>query len=333
VARFLIRRTLQGLLVLWLMTLTVFGIFFLGPGPQFVARVLAGRQATPQVVHLIAHRLHLDQPWYVQYFHFLGVTPTEFRHWRGGLLQGNLGHDYYNDQPVLKEILSALPITLSLVVGAAILWLAMGLATGIISAVKTRSIWDRTFTTTALFFYSMATFVLGLLFILIFYSFLTDHGIPIFAAPGAYTPFTQNPLTWAHDLILPWFTIALVSAATYTRLTRGSMLDVFGEDYIRTARSKGMRERRVIFRHNLRAALTPVVTQFGLDVGVLLGGAIITETIFGLPGIGYDSLKAVFAQDLPLVMGVVIVASAGVIIANLLVDIGYAVLDPRVRLH
>jgi peptide/nickel transport system permease protein len=321
-ARFLLRRTFQGLLVLWLMTVTVFGIFFLGPGPKFVARVLAGRQATPQTVALIAHRLHLDQPWYKQYWHFVI-----------GLLHGNLGYDYYNNQPVLKVILTALPITLSLVVGAAILWLIMGLATGIISAVKTRSIWDRTFTTTALFFYSMATFVLGLLFILIFYSFLTNHGIPIFAAPGAFTPITQNPLAWAHDLILPWFTIALVSAATYTRLIRGSMLDVFGEDYIRTARSKGMKERRVIFRHNLRASLTPVVTQFGLDVGVLVGGAIITETIFGLPGIGWTSLKAVYAQDLPLVMGVVIVASTGVIVANLLVDIGYAVLDPRVRLH
>jgi peptide/nickel transport system permease protein len=321
-ARFLIRRTLQGLLVLWLMTLTVFGIFFVGPGPKSVARVLAGRQATPQTVALIAHRLHLDQPWYVQYWHFLV-----------GLLHGDLGYDYYNNQPVLNVIVTAFPITLSLVVGAAALWLVMGVATGIVSAVKTRSIWDRAFTTTALFFYSMATFVLGLLFILLFYSFLTNHGIPIFAAPGAYTPITQNPLTWAHDLILPWFTIALVSAATYTRLMRGSMLDVFGEDYIRTARSKGMTERRVIFRHNMRASLTPIVTQFGLDVGVLIGGAIITETIFGLPGIGWTSLKAVFAQDLPLVMGVVIVASAGVIAANLLVDIGYAVLDPRVRLH
>jgi peptide/nickel transport system permease protein len=321
-ARFLIRRTLQGLLVLWLMTLTVFGIFFVGPGPKSVARVLAGRQATPQTVALIAHRLHLDQPWYVQYWHFLV-----------GLLHGDLGYDYYNNQPVLNVIVTAFPITLSLVVGAAALWLVMGVATGIVSAVKTRSIWDRAFTTTALFFYSMATFVLGLLFILLFYSFLTNHGIPIFAAPGAYTPITQNPLTWAHDLILPWFTIALVSAATYTRLMRGSMLDVFGEDYIRTARSKGMTERRVIFRHNVRASLTPIVTQFGLDVGVLIGGAIITETIFGLPGIGWTSLKAVFAQDLPLVMGVVIVASTGVIVANLLVDVGYAVLDPRVRLH
>jgi peptide/nickel transport system permease protein len=146
-------------------------------------------------------------------------------------------------------------------------------------------------------------------------------------------PLTQNPLQWAHGLILPWFTLALVTAATYTRLTRGSMLDVSGEDFIRTARSKGMSERRVIFRHNLRASLTPVVTQFGLDVGVLIGGAIITESVFSLPGLGYTAVQAIGQQDLPVVIGVVIVASAGVIIANLLVDILYAVLDPRVRLH
>jgi peptide/nickel transport system permease protein len=322
VARFLIRRTLQGLLVLWLMTLTVYGIFFIGPGPQFVARTLAGRVATPAQVALVARRLHLNQPWYDQYWNFIS-----------GLVHGNLGYDYYNSQPVTTTMAQALPITLSLVVGAAILWLAMGLVTGIISAVRTRSIWDRTFTTQALFFYSMPTFVLGLLFILIAYSFLTTHGLAIFPAPGTWTPITQNPLAWAHDLILPWFTIALVSAATYTRLTRGSMLDVFGEDYIRTARSKGMPERRVIVRHNLRASLTPIVTQFGLDVGTLIGGAIITETVFGLPGIGWTALHAIINQDLPVVMGVVIIASAGVIIANVLADIGYAVLDPRVRIH
>jgi peptide/nickel transport system permease protein len=146
-------------------------------------------------------------------------------------------------------------------------------------------------------------------------------------------PFTSNPLKWAQGLLLPWLTLALVSAATYTRLTRGSMLDVFGEDYIRTARSKGMSERRLILRHNLRSALTPVVTQFGLDVGVLIGGSVITETVFGLPGLGFTAVRAINQQDLPVVIGVVIVASAGVIVANLIVDILYAVLDPRVRLH
>jgi peptide/nickel transport system permease protein len=322
VARFLIRRVLQGALVLVLMTFTVFVIFFLGPGPKFVARTLAGKAAPQSEVNRIATQLYLNKPWYSAYWHYLS-----------GLLRGNLGYDYYNHVPVTTTIRAAFPITLSLVIGAAILWLLMGLATGILSAVKTRSLLDRTFTTQALFFYSMPTFVLGLLFILILYSFLTTHHLPIFPAPDNWVPFSQNPLTWAHILILPWFTIALVSAATYTRLTRGSMLDVFGEDYIRTARSKGMPERRVIIRHNLRASLTPIVTQFGLDVGTLIGGAVITENVFGLPGLGFTAIRAIQEQDLPLIMGIVLVASAGVVIANMVVDIFYAVLDPRVRLH
>jgi peptide/nickel transport system permease protein len=322
VARFLIRRILQGLFVLLLITVTVYVIFFLGPGPQFVARVLAGKSATQAEVNQIASQLLLNKPWYVSYLHFLK-----------GLLHGNLGYDYYHSQPVTTSIAQAFPITLSLVIGASVLWLAYGVFTGIVSAVRTRSIFDRFFTTQALFFYSMPTFVLGFLFILVFYSVLTDHNVTIFPAPGTFTPFTQNPLSWAHDLILPWLTLALVNAATYTRLTRGSMLDVFGEDYIRTARSKGMPERRVILRHNLRASLTPVVTQFGLDVGVLIGGAIITEQVFELPGLGWTAVQAINSQDLPLIMGIVIVASAGVVIANLLVDIFYAVLDPRVRIH
>ena len=321
-ARFLIRRILQGLLVLWLMTVTVFVIFFLGPGPAFVARALAGKSAPQAEVNRIAAEYDLNKPWYQAYWH-----------WFSGLLHGNLGYDYYHNVPVSSDLKQAFPITLSLVIGAAIIWLLIGLATGVLSAVKTRSLLDRFFTTQALFFYSMPTFVLGLLLILFFFLFLAKHGVTLFPAPGTYTSFTRNPLSWAHDLILPWFTLALVSAAVYTRLTRGSMLDVFGEDYIRTARSKGMSERRVIFRHNLRSSLTPVVTQFGLDVGTLIGGAIVTETVFSLPGLGWTAIQAIYSQDLPVVLGVVIIASTGVVIANLLVDIFYAVLDPRVRIH
>jgi peptide/nickel transport system permease protein len=322
VARFLIRRTLQGVLVLILMSFTVFAIFFLGPGPQFVARALAGKSAPPAVIHQVSQQLYLDKPWYQAYWHYIN-----------GIFHGSLGTDYYNHVPVTTTIREALPITLSLVVGASIIWLFIGLATGILSAVRTRSLLDRFFTTQALLFYSMPTFVLGLLFIWILYYTLTTHNVPIFPSPGTYTAFSSNPLSWAHDLILPWFTIALVSAATYTRLTRGSMLDVFGEDYIRTARSKGMSERRVVLRHNLRSSLTPVVTQFGLDVGTLVGGAVITETVFSLPGMGYTAVRSIYSQDLPVIMGIVLVASAAVVIANLLVDIFYAVLDPRVRLH
>jgi peptide/nickel transport system permease protein len=321
-ARFLIRRSLQGLFVLWLMTVTVFLIFFIGPGPGAVARTLAGRQATPAQVAAVSHRLLLDRPIYVQYGHFIWL-----------LLHGNLGYDYYHQQSVNSLIASAFPITLSLVIGASIIWLFLGVLTGIISAVKTRSIWDRMFTLLALFFYSMPSFVLGFLLILGLYYEFTIHHVNLFPAPGTWVAFTSNPLQWAHVLVLPWLTLALVSAATYTRLTRGSMLDVSGEDYIRTARSKGMRERRVIFKHNLRASLTPVVTQFGLDVGTLIGGAIITEAVFNLPGLGYTAVNAIGQQDLPVVIGIVIVASAGVVVANLLVDILYAVLDPRVRLN
>ncbi|HXL15921.1 MAG TPA: ABC transporter permease [Streptosporangiaceae bacterium] len=321
-ARFLIRRILLGLFTMWLVTVGVFLIFFVGGGPNSVARRLAGKLATAQDVARIKHQLLLDRSIPVQYGHFL---------WQ--LLHGNLGYDYYNQVSVNSLIAAAFPITLSLVIGASILWLVMGVLSGIVSAVKTRSLWDRSLTTLALLFYSMPTFVLGFLLLLALYYELTIHGLSIFPAPGYTYSFTQNPLLWGRELILPWFTLALVSAATYTRLTRGSMLDVSGEDYIRTARSKGMTERRVIFKHTLRSALTPVVTQFGIDVGTLLGGVIITETVFQLPGLGWTSVKAIGNYDLPLIMGVVIIASAGVVAANVLVDVGYAVLDPRVRLH
>jgi peptide/nickel transport system permease protein len=321
VARFLVRRIFEGIIVLWLVTVGVFLIFYIGPGPKGVARALAGKSATPQVVAEVSHRLLLDQPIWVQYWHFLWL-----------LLHGNLGYSFYHGQSVNSVLAAAFPITLSLVLGAAILWIIIGVLTGVLSAVRARSLADRAFTGLALFFYSMPTFVLGLLFLLFFYYELTIHGIHAFPGSG-YVSFTTSPFEWFRSLILPWLTLALVSAATYTRLTRGSMLDVMGEDYIRTARAKGLSERRVIFRHSLRAALTPVVTQFGLDVGILIGGAVITEQVFGLPGLGFTLVEAITTQDLPIIIGVVIVAAAGVIVANIVVDAFYAVLDPRVRLH
>ena len=320
-ARFLVRRIFEGIIVLWLVTVGVFIIFYIGPGPKGVARALAGREATPQVVAAVSHRLLLDRPIWVQYGHFLWL-----------LLHGNLGYSFYHDQSVNSILAAAFPITLSLVIGAAILWVVIGILTGVLSAVRARSVADRAFTGLALFFYSMPTFVLGLLFLLFFYYELTIHGLALFPGSG-YTSITVSPWEWFRGLILPWFTLALVSAATYTRLTRGSMLDVMGEDYIRTARAKGLSERRVIFRHSLRAALTPVVTQFGLDVGILLGGAVITEQVFALPGLGFTAVQAIQQQDLPVIIGVVIVAATAVVVANIVVDAFYAVLDPRVRRH
>ena len=317
--RFLVRRTAQGALVLWLITMVVFALFFVVPSN--VARTLAGRQASPQTVALIQHRLGLDLPIWRQYLGFI------FR-----ALHGDLGYDYYHQVPVTTVIANAAPITLSLVLGAAVIWLALGVFNGVMSAIHPRSFLDRSLTAFALFFYSMPSFLLGLLLLYFFYFQLTLAGIPIFP-PGGYVPLSQGVGPWADHLILPWLTLALVSAAIYTRLTRGSMLDVLGEDYIRTARSKGIAERRVIGRHGLRSALTPVVTQFGIDLGALLGGAVITETVFSMPGLGKASLDALTQQNQPVIIATVLLASTAIVVANIAVDMLYAVLDPRVRLH
>jgi peptide/nickel transport system permease protein len=248
--------------------------------------------------------------------------------WRA--LHGDFGYSYTNAEPVTSLIGNGLPVTASLVIGGAVLWLFMGVGIGVVAATRPRSVLDRTATGFSLFFYSMPTFLLGEVLLLLFFFRLHLLGIDLFPGAG-YTPLLQDPVEWARHLVLPWFTIALVTAATYVRLTRGSMLDVLGEDYIRTARAKGLSRRRVIYRHGLRAGLTPVVTQFGIDVGTLLGGAIVTENVFGLPGLGELAISALAKQDLPTVIGLVLLASAFVVIANIVVDILYSVLDARVR--
>lgn len=316
--RFLILRILQGIFVLWLITIGVFGLFF--AVPSNVARTLAGRQATPRTIALINHRLGLDQPIWKQYADFI----TKAFH-------GNLGYDYYHQISVTHIIGQALPITASLALGAAVLWMALGVFNGVVSAVHPRSLADRGLTVFALFFYSMPSFFLGLMLLFFLYFKLTLAGFQWFPA-GGYSPLGSGVAEWFRHLILPWLTLALVLAATYTRLTRSSMLDVLGEDYIKTARSKGIRERRVIYRHALRNALTPVVTQFGIDLGQLIGGVVVTETIFSLPGLGKTAIDAINQQDLPVIIGIVLFASTCVVVANILVDLLYAFLDPRVRL-
>jgi len=318
--RFLLRRFAQAILVLWLASVAVFLLFFVGPGPGQVARTFAGRLATPARIAQIKHDLHLDQPLWLQYVH-----------WAGNLLQGNLGYDYYKGQSVNSVVAQALPETASLVVGAAILWIAYGIFSGVVSAVRPRSLVDRGFTTAALVFYSMPTFVLGYSLIFIFAYEL--YRVTKFFPFSEYVPLTQDPWQWFVHLILPWLTLAMVTAASYTRLTRTSMLEVLGEDYVRTARSKGMSERRVVRVHGLRAALTPVVTLAGLDIGTSLGGVIITEQVFGIPGLGWTIVQAINQQDLPIIMGIAVLAATFVVFANLIVDIMYAVLDPRVRLN
>lgn len=317
--RFVIRRVFFSILVLFIISVAVFVLFFVvAPGDP--ARNFAGRQASPQQVEVARHRLGLDRPVLAQYATFAGK-----------LARGDLGESFRNDEPVRKTILDRLPVTASLAFGAAIIWLAMGLFVGILAATKPRSIRDRLATFFALAGLSMPTFVLGLLLLYFLFFRLTVAGLPIFPASG-YIALKSDPFEWARHLILPWFTLAFVSAATYARLTRTSMLEVLGEDYIRTARAKGLSERRVVYRHGLRSALTPIVTLLGIDVGTLLGGAIVTEAIFGLPGVGVLAVQSVSTGDLPVILGVVLFAAFFITVANILVDIAYAFLDARVRL-
>lgn len=318
-ARFIVSRILTGLLVLWLISVAVFALFFVAPSN--VAHTLAGRQATPQTIALINHRLGLDQPVWKQYLNFAGNA-----------LHGDLGYDYYHQVPVTTIIGQTLPITLSLAVGAAIIWVVLGVFNGVLSAIHPRGIADRSLTAFSLFFYSMPSFLLGLVLLYFLYFQLTLAGFRWFPA-GGYAPLSQGLWPWVDHLILPWISLALLSAAIYTRLTRGSMLDVLSEDYIKTARAKGLSENRVIYRHALRSALTPVVTQFGIDLGTLVGGAIVIETVFSLPGLGKTLIDALTQQDLPVIIGITLLGAAAIVVANILVDIGYVILDPRVRLH
>jgi peptide/nickel transport system permease protein len=223
-----------------------------------------------------------------------------------------------------------LPPTASLVIGGMILWLVAGLAVGIISATRARSLFDRFSAVGVLVGISMPTFVIGELLLLVVFVPLNQHGFHWIQ--DQYAGPSQGIGTWIGHMLLPWITLAAVQAAIYTRLTRGQLLDTLGEDYIRMARAKGLSERRVIFRHGVRAALTPVVSQLGVDVGQLLGGVIVVELVFGLNGLGQVSVQAIDTDNLPVIIGFVILAAAFVVVANLIVDLTYALLDPRVRI-
>ena len=310
--RFLIRRTLAGALVLWTVTTCVFILFFAtSPDP---ARRFAGKMATPETLALLRHRMGLDEPLPVQYWHFLS-----------GLVHGDLGYSYATRSSVSGLVWQALPPTLSLVAGGATLWTLLGVITGVISARRAHSLVDRGIAVAVLLGLSIPTFILALTLLYVF-----ALKLPIFPL-GGYVPIHRSPVQWFAHLLLPWTTAALLQSAIYTRLTRGSLLDVLGEDYVRTARAKGLPERRVVYRHALRSAVTPVVTQVGIDVGGALSGALVTETVFGLQGIGQLSVDSMTNGDLPVIMALVLLAAFFVVLANLVVDIVYAFLDPRVQ--
>ncbi|HEY6311104.1 MAG TPA: ABC transporter permease [Streptosporangiaceae bacterium] len=318
IARFLIRRILTGIVVLWLVATATFLLFFARPVAT-VARQLAGREATPAVIQEVINNLGLNKPIAVQYWHFID-----------NLLHGNLGYSYFTQESVNTMVRQDLPPTASVVIGGVILWLVVGLGIGILSATRARSLFDRFSTAGVLIGLSMPTFVIGEFLLLVVFVPLNQHGFHWIQ--DQYVGPSQGIWTWIGHMILPWITLAAVQAAVYTRLMRGQLLTTLGEDYIRTARAKGLSERRVVFRHGVRAALTPVVSQLGVDVGQLLGGVIVVEVVFGLGGLGQVSVQAIDSDNLPVIIGFVLVASAFVVVANIVVDLVYALLDPRVRI-
>jgi len=316
---YIIRRLLWSVLLLFVVSFITFVMFILLPSAD-PAVLRAGRQPTPELIAAIRENLGLDKPWYHQFYVYM----------RDLVLHFDFGYSYQNNVAVRETIFDRLPATVSLAVGGAVVWLLIGIPIGIISAIKRGTILDRAAMGFALLAISAPVYWVGLVSI---YLFSEDLGkiAPIFKGSGQYTPFTEDPVAWASALILPWLVLATAFAAIYARFLRANLLDVMGEDYIRTARAKGLGERRVVFRHGLRSAITPIVTIFGLDLGILFGGAILTETVFNIPGIGRLAFDAIQKSDLPIVQGTVLIAAAAVILANLIVDIVYAFLDPRVR--
>ena len=315
---YIIRRILWGIVLLILVSAITFLFFNIFPSVD-PAVLRAGRNGSPATIAHIRHELGLDKPLYTQFWVYMKDIFLHF----------NLGTSYYSGASVLSLIKDRLPATLSLTVGAAILWLVVGVMIGIISAIKRGSLLDRGAMGLALVFVSMPVFWFGLVMLFLF----SDDIGRFHILPGAatYVGLTVNPGTWFTSLIMPWIVLAGTSAAIYSRLLRGSLIEAMGEDYIRTARAKGLPERRVIWRHGVRSAITPVVTIFGLDVGTLLGGAVITETVFDIPGIGRLNFDAIVHSDFPIVQGTVLLAALFIVVANILVDISYAYLDPRVR--
>jgi peptide/nickel transport system permease protein len=316
--RYIIRRLLWVILLLIVVSMVTFLIFYLLPSAD-PAVIRAGKSPNPQLIAQIRHALGTDKPIYVQYFRYMKALILHF----------DFGYSYQNSQPVRTEIFQRLPATLSLTVGAVIIWLLAGLPIGIISAIRSRSLLDRVTMTGALLAISSPVYWLGLVSL---YLFSKDIGkVPIFDGSGTYTGLTTNPGRWFGSLLLPWLVLAASFAAFYARLLRSNLIETMSEDYIRTARAKGLSERRVIGRHAVRSAITPIVTVLGLDIGTLLGGAILTEIVFNIPGIGRLAYEGIINSDLPVIQGTVLFGAFFIVIANLVVDIAYAFLDPRVR--
>jgi peptide/nickel transport system permease protein len=317
--RYIVRRLLWVVVVLLVVTSITYVVFFVMPSTD-PAVTFAGKNPTPEQIEEVRHQFGLDKPVPVQYLTFIKhVFLGDQYGWPG------LGFSYSTRSPVKDQFYGRVLVTAQLAFGAALVWLAIGIPIGILSAIKRRTLTDRLSMGLALFFVAAPVFWLGLMGLWLFWFKLRW-------SPGTgYVAWGDSFTGWLSHMILPWVVLALLYAAFYARMTRGNLIETMGQDYIRTARVKGLSERTVIFKHGLRASLTPVVTLIGLDLGALLGGAVITETVFNLQGIGQWAVASVFQGDLPVVLAVTVVVAIAVTMMNLIVDIVYAYLDPRVR--
>jgi peptide/nickel transport system permease protein len=334
---YIVRRLLWAVLLLIVLSMVTFAIFYLiprlgGATPETLATRYVGRTATAETVHLTAERLGFLDPVQVQYWNWLkGIVVGADYDFGAGVEHCPapcLGYSFITHQPVWPELLDRAPVTMSLTIGAAIIWLVVGVSIGVISALRRGTAFDRGAMGIALAGVSLPIFFTGLIALAFF-----SYQLRVTAPGGSYVPISENPAQWAYSLLLPWITLAFLFSAQYARLTRAGMLETMTEDYIRTARAKGLPERKVVLKHALRGALTPVLTIFGLDVGLLLGGAVLTEKTFSLNGLGKYALDGILNNDLPKILGVTLVAGFFVIMANLFVDLLYGVIDPRVRLE
>ena len=310
--RYVLRRFIAMIPVLFLVSVIVFSLLHLTPGDP--ATTILGEEATPENLAALRHELGLDQP-----------LPVQYVRWLADVLQGDLGRSLRTNKPVSESIMERLPVTLELTFLAIVISLIIAIPVGIISAMRRNSAVDATSTAIALMGVSLPNFFLAILLIFLFSVRLG------WLPPIGYTPFLEDPIDNLKRMAMPAITLGTALAAIVMRMTRSSLLEVLDQDYIRTARAKGLRESRMIRVHAMKNAMIPVVTIVGLQVGGLLGGAIITETIFVQPGIGRLLVDAIFQRDFPIVQGVVLFASVAFLMANLAVDLAYAYLDPRIR--
>ncbi|MBB4712761.1 ABC transporter permease [Streptomyces luteogriseus] len=325
---FVLRRTVGAAITLLAISVIVYVVFYATPGN--VAQITCGPRCSPEQVHQVARQLNLDDPLFVRYGHFLQGLVAGQDYSTGTSVQQCsapcLGLSYQSDQQVTQLIWAKLPVSLSLVAGAMVLWLILGVGTGVLSAWRRGRFSERVLTGLTLAGTATPVFVIGLVLMIVVCGELRLLPFP------QYVALTDDPEQWAWNLLLPWLSLALIEAAAFARLTRASMLETLAEDHIRTFRAYGVGERSIVGRHALRGAFAPVIALNANNVGSAIGGAVLTETLFGLPGIGQELVHAVKVVDLPVVVGMVLVIGFFVVLANAVADVLYAVADRRVVL-